>query len=283
MFKVIFFLFLLCTGILARDTLINLEPYSSGELVVPGVLRGGGPGSVEWYKDTITFSNGVKVTFGNIATRCMTYYGMGNIIFIDTVSVIGYEYHTGIHRSKWTTPILAGMYIATANVLASWNAAKQYPDSLAICDSSAAVEDGQDSTFFLRTKILYSAGYSMTDPVKTNLNSERHGIVYIKAGGVHLKMHVSKITTRTTLMEDTLPDTVTCLWAVDSLGNGVFKHDPVFIKNNKKNVPIYYSKSLTKGAQVFDVFGRRVKILNLKSGIYLTRINGNVRKFVLTK
>jgi hypothetical protein len=74
-------------------------------------------------------------------------------------------------------------------------------------------------------------------------------------------------------------------WAVDSSGNGTFKHDPVFIYNkkySKQNIE-FNTMSNINSIEIYDLMGRKIKTLSANTnfsnckeinGIFIVRLIG---------
>ena len=234
----------------SEDTLIDISPYASGEIIIPYDIATQNQDINMWYRDTTSFSSGIRITvmeLNQMITR--NYLAYGGLVFIDTLSSVNYKFHESLEKvyEQWDPSNLGqGMFTITINNPdTKWNDALHFPDSLAPCDTFIRIVDfNPDNPIFTKARCIYRTWWYIGEEInKTSNMPNYNGIIYVKPNNnMHMKMQISEFQ----ILEkegmngtNYYPDTIKLLWAVDSAGNGMFKHDPVLNKHiiPNKNTP----------------------------------------------
>lgn len=242
-------LLLLAANSFAKQIPIQVAPYASGEVVFKWEDNSQ-HGRTLWHPDTISFSNGTKITLVEQDLYIVrNFSGKAAIAIIDSVSSVGYKYSSSLKRSWRGDTSWAGNYSKTeGNPDTNWNEVWSYPDSLAICDSLITGKTPQSDKLIVKAKLVYNLHRDLgfTNPYFTYIESGYNSILYIKAQKkFHMKIQINQIIIVPSGWS-TYPYTINLLWAVDSLGNKQFKHDPVTIQQvdfNKKSIGFVMSES----------------------------------------
>lgn len=310
-----------------RDTVINISPYSYGEIIIPYNLQN--TNINKWYEDTITFSSGTKIAYmelNQMITR--NYLAYGGLVFIDTVSSVYYKFNESLGKYNGidTLNLSQGMYSATINNPDTiWNEAMHFPDSLAPCDTFVyGLYGSRDDVICSKARCIYKIYSTYVDNYTYHTKNEEgyNSILYVRdLNNVHLKIqiYVFKTVEKQNMNTDTFPDTIKVLWAADSCGNGIFKHEPVSNKYNLSNKIeektntillsklngisyLILSNVLNKNEEfqinIYNVKGKRIfqkhirysnplDLSRFNSGIYLVHIitdeKNIIRNFILYK
>ncbi len=301
--KIISTLFILFVtfSIYGDTTLITISPYSNGEIIISYDLSQKNNDINRWYRDTITFSSGIKIAFmelNQMITR--NYAAIGGMVLIDTISSIHYKFSDTLEKiyEHWhPSDLMQGMFTNTVNNPdTNWNEAMRYPDSLAPCDTFVSRHpDNLDSIVFIRTRCIYKVRFSLgTYLWSTNSKKNYNGICYVKdCNNNHIKIQIAEFKTVEKQQGPTssgiFPDTITLFWAADSCGNGIFKHDPtskipakqteaqankVFLSNNNGIPYLYLLNRLDADKEVWiDIYNMKGRKVLQKHITYLKPIS----------
>jgi hypothetical protein len=269
------FLFLVFS-VFSTEIFINTGiPYASGKLTIDH--EHDYMDDNLWYRDTIVFSGGSKVTFMDLNAYPLkppdsydNWYGFnGGIVFPDTLSAIGYRHSDSLNKyGLGHSPREGEFSFTTGNPDIIWDKALSYPDSLVPCDTFAYVCYGTGSQIYLiKAKHLYDFGGWETihglESMSTSRAENFNSLVYIKTlQNTHIKLQISDLTIHSSPNFTSLSK-LTFRWAVDSLGNGLFKHDPVNIKQNpfkSQDIKLNTMRNI-KRIDVYDLLGRKISTL----------------------
>ncbi len=314
-FLILFFAF----SIYGKDTLVTIFPYASGEIKIPHNV-GLDTNGYYRFEDTISFTNGLRLAFLEFNHFYTSSYGAdGAFISLDTHSLLLYKFSETIYKDE----TLSENPVTLGNNDTIWNNAMSFPDSCFPIDTffydihdPAPTPFQAKAIYYIREEYMFEWG-PFTD-ITENMNV----IVYIQASNnTYMKIQIYDMIIREEQQGPqqktyTYPDTITLLWAADSCGNGIFKHDPTSNKKNKiesqtkrvfisnfNGMPYLHLSNMldnTNGIKIdiFDLKGRKILQKHMKylkpinvsqfhSGIYLVHITTGekniIRNFILSK
>ncbi len=242
-----------------RNTFIETDPYAHGEILIQHTTTN--HNYFEWFEDTITFSMGTKITFvymDQFVTRDAMF--LGGLVFLDSTSHLSYKFNESLKKTyNWNPPdYFPGEHTFTINNPdTSWYTSTAFPISLAPCDSFVYFDKINRSTItFYQAKLLFGRYDYTNHPTPYTITAAQenyNAIMYVSTDqGIHFKIQIEKVTIKATPVSPTLDNSelqhIKLRWAVDSLGNGLFKTDSSAIiqgvySNNHGNNSFHISTS----------------------------------------
>lgn len=193
---------------------INVDtPYSSGDFHISQIesIRD----SFE-INDTVRFSNGTEITFVSVFGM---HQGYGGLVVLDTTSTLTSKGDgEQIQRDNFFGNVTEN------KVIEEWYKAESLPEKLFKADD---FHFDSEEKIYQASYFIYSSGGETTPYIDDNLTEDFNAISYIKTGNTTLKLQLYTCDEYEGSGEYMDGDEVYNFkfrWAVDSAGNGKFKH-----------------------------------------------------------
>lgn len=239
-----------------------VTPYSNGEITI-NLNSDDWENSLPGCKSSSrhTFSNGLSLTVVEVNQGVTGgYYATGGLVFLHHLSQCFYKKTETINNIP-SEGHYWGDYSLTMNSDVNWNQATSFPDDSQLLNIDSIYYS--DKPDFYKGRPIYEVRKPIGDwdtYYDTLIPFTNDQLIYVKSYiNTYMKLQVSKVA---------LQDEIRIRWAADSLGNKMFRHDPVGIVSdfNKAPTPTIKQTSIEKVVgNSFTIPSKKVKSIEVYS------------------
>lgn len=198
----------------AKVITINVDTaYSSGDLLIEEVH--GIDDSFE-NNDTLLFSNGTMITFASVFGM---HQGYGGLMILDSTSTLTFK---GSGKQEQQGNFFGS--VTKNKTLEQWYETTSLPESTFTADP---FQMDFDNNTHQASYFIHSSGGETTPYIDRNLTEDFAAINYISTGNSNIKLQLyncDEYEGSGEYMDGNDVSNFMIRWAVDSVGNGIFKH-----------------------------------------------------------